>query len=254
MITFDRKFWEFHALYWAGVAIALFIYGLSYGHWQVALMRNIYSLAVGFSCSFFIGIVYQHKLPAGGSLRLLTILSLSVLGAMVSALILNPITFGLLGYDVQNISPSKLTQDGLYFVLFYLIWSLLFLQRAGQTLLGDRSKPASQVEAINIIKGTHTLKLHPASICFIKAGGDYVEFFTENETYLKQGTIKFYEETLAGESFHRIHRSIIVNANKIVAISGPNKAQYFIKLKGGHEVRSSRKYQNKVASLIPVAD
>ncbi|MBT4256262.1 MAG: LytTR family transcriptional regulator [Gammaproteobacteria bacterium] len=254
MIILDKKFWKFHALYWLGVAVALFIYGLSYGHWQVALVRNIYSPIVGFSCSYFIGIFYQNKLSASGGLRLLTILALSVLGAIVSAMILNPITYGLLGYDIQNMSPGNLTQDGLYFVLFYLIWSLLFLQRGGQTLLGNEPAPQSRIETINVSKGAKKLKLQPSDICFIQASGDYVEFFTEVEAYLKQGTIGFYEEELAAESFHRIHRSIIINADKIISISGPSKAQYFIKLEGGHEVRSSRNYQDQVAGLIPTAN
>jgi len=254
VLALVKGFWKFHTLYWAGVAIALFIYGLSYGHWQVALVRNIYSPFIGFSFSYFIGLLYQSKLPAGGGARLVTIYILSCLGAMVSALVVNPITYAMLGYEIQNLGPKNLTQDGLYFVLFYLIWSMLFLQQRGETLLGSKLPPKMLMEAINVNKGSQKLKLMPLDICFIQASGDYVEFFTEADTYLKQGTIGYYEEALSEGPFHRVHRSIIINGAKITSISGPNKGQYFIQLAGGHEVRSSRSYQDKINTLIPAAD
>ncbi len=254
MAALDKSFWKFHALYWMGVAIALFIYGLSYGHWQVALVRNIYSPLAGFSISYFIGLFYQNNLSSGGASRLLTIIALSCLGAIISALMVNPITYSMLGVDIQNMGAENLTQDWLYFVLFYLIWSLLFLQHQGQTLLGKGEQSRGMMEAIDVSKGQQKLKLEPADICFIQASGDYVEFFTEADSYLKQGSIGFYAEALAAGPFHRIHRSIIINSSKIDSVSGPNKGQYFIKLAGGQEVRSSRSYQDTVSSLIPTAN
>ncbi|MCP4411239.1 MAG: LytTR family transcriptional regulator [Gammaproteobacteria bacterium] len=71
--------------------------------------------------------------------------------------------------------------------------------------------------------------------------------------YLKQGTIAFYEEALESSGFVRIHRSIIINKQKIQSISGPNKGQFWINLGDNHEVRSSRKYQNLVEQILPKA-
>jgi hypothetical protein len=232
--------------------VALFLYGLTYGHAQVALVRNIYNPLVGMACSYLIRAVYDGAYPAGFAGRLLLIAALSLAAALISALVVNPITFGLLGYELADLPFRTLLQDVLYFVLLYLVWSLLYLQLAGKSLGSTPSAPG-QMELINVSKGSRVFKLDPANICCIKASGDYVEFCTNAESYLKSGTISFYERALQNGPFVRIHRSIIVNRDKIVSVAGPTKGQYWIKLQDGQELRSSRRYREVVEALTPEA-
>ena len=252
MIRSTRDFWVFHAVFWLLAGMALFLYGLTYGHAQVALVRNIYNPIVGLACSYLIRAVYDGWYPAGFVGRLLLIVGLSLAGALISALVVNPITFGLLGYDLGDLSLHALLQDGLYFVLLYIVWSLLYLQFTDKPLASPPSATA-QLESINVTKGNQVLRLDPANISCIKASGDYVELVTGADSYLKQGTISFYEQALSQGPFVRIHRSIIVNRDKIAAISGPAKGQYWIKMQDGQELRSSRRYQEVVESLLPEA-
>ena len=252
MIRSPRDFWIFHAVFWLLAAVALFLYGLTYGHVKVALVRNLYNPLVGFACSYLIRAVYEHRFPAGLGKRLFLMVALSILGALVSALVVNPITFSLLGYELNNVPLRSLLQDGLYFVLLYLVWSLLYLQLTGKSLVVAPVATAVQ-EAINVTKGNQVFKLDLANISCIKASGDYVELCTANASYLKQGTIAFYEQTLNPDEFVRIHRSIIVNRDKIVSVAGPSKGQFWITLEGGQELRSSRRYQHVVEALMPEA-
>jgi DNA-binding LytR/AlgR family response regulator len=253
MITSNRDFWIFHAVYWAFVGLVLFLYGLTYGHWEVALVRNIYNPLVGFGCSYLIRAVYNHGMPPTFPRRLLLILVLSGLGALVSSLVVNPVTYALLGYDLQNLALRNVLQDGLYFLLFYLVWSLLYLQLVGKTLTGASSTAVAVLDAISVTKNNRKLKLDPLNISYIQASGDYVEFFTGQESYLKKGTISSYEQSLASGPFVRIHRSIIINTQKIQSVSGPSKGQFWINLGEDHEVRSSRNYQQVVEGLLPEA-
>lgn len=252
MIRSTRNFWVFHVVFWLLAGAALFLYGLTYGHAQVALVRNIYNPLVGLACSYVIRAVYDGAYPAGFTGRLLLIAGLSTGGALVSALVVNPITFGLLGYELGELPLRTLLQDGLYFVLLYMVWSLLYLQFTGKPLASPPSAPTG-LASINVTKGNRVLKLDPANISCIKASGDYVELVTGADSYLKQGTISFYEQALGGGPFVRIHRSIIVNSDKIVAISGPAKGQYWVQLQDGEELRSSRRYRQVVESLMPEA-
>ena len=100
----------------------------------------------------------------------------------------------------------NLFRDILYFVLLYLVWSLLYLQLIGKSLVSASAAPV-QMEPINVTKGSQVSKLDPANICCIKASGDYVEFCTSAESYLKSGTISFYERALENGPFFGIHRS-----------------------------------------------
>ena len=257
-----RKFWIFHASFWLLAGLALFIYGLGYGHWQVALVRNIYSPVLGFGVSFLMSIAYGARLPDQTPYRLLFILGASFVGAVISSVIVNPITYGMLGHDLRTLTPLEFLTDGLYFTLLYLVWSLLYLQLSNMPLFkaaaSDEVGPAplasmGGVETINVEKSGAKMKLHVADITHIVASGDYVELFTETDQYMKLGAIGSYEEMLAEGPFKRIHRSIIVNAAKIQSVSGPAKGQYFITLEGGHEVRSSRNAQSLVETLLPKA-
>ena len=252
MIRAPRDFWIFHAVFWLLAAVVLFLYGLTYGHVEVALVRNLYNPVVGFAFSFLIRAVYDHRLPATFGMRLLLMVAMAFLGALVSALVVNPITFSLLGYDLSELPLGRMLQDGLYFVLLYLVWSLLYLQLTGKSLVAAPVATAAR-DTINVTKGNQVFKLDPANITCIKASGDYVELCTVSASYLKQGTIGFYEKTLNSDSFLRIHCSIIVNRDKIASVAGAGKGQFWIKLEDGQELRSSRRYQAVVETLMPEA-
>lgn len=252
MIRSGRDFWIFHVTFWVLAAAALFLYGLTYGHVRVAVVRNLYNPLVGFGFSYLIKTVYDSRLPPGLARRLVLVVGLSFLGALVSAMVVNPITFALLGYEIGDLSLRNLLQDGLYFALLYLVWSLLYLQLAGRSL-GPAPPEAAGAETISVTKGNQVFNLDLAKIVCIKASGDYVELCTSTESYLKHGTIKSYERALSRGAFVRVHRSVIVNRDAIVSVSGPAKGQYWIKLRDGQEVRSSRGYREVVESLTPEA-
>lgn len=257
MIRSPRDFWKFHAIFWLLAAVVLFLYGLTYGHVKVAVIRNLYNPIVGFACSYLFRAVYENHFPTTFGRRLLVMVGLAFLGALVSSLVVNPITYGLLGYELSELPLGNLLQDGLYFVLLYLVWSLLYLQLTSKSLVAAPVKvvvhEAAAQETINVTKGNQVFKLDPANISCIKASGDYVELYTENASYLKQGTIGFYELALSPHSFVRIHRSIIVNCDKIVSVATASKGQFWITLDDGQELRSSRRYQSVVESLTPEA-
>ena len=109
------------------------------------------------------------------------------------------------------------------------------------------------METISVTKGNQVFKLDLAKIACIKASGDYVELCTSSGSYLKHGTISSYEKALGEGAFARVHRSVIVNREQIVSVSGPAKGQFWIKLQDGQEIRSSRRYRAVVESLTPEA-
>jgi hypothetical protein len=252
MIRSGRHFWIFHVTFWGLAAAALFAYGLTYGHFQVALVRNLYNPLVGFAFSYLMKTIYDNRFPSGFGLRMSLIVGLSLLGALVSALVVNPITFGLLGYDIGELPLRNLLQDGLYFVLLYLVWSLLYLQLTGRSL-APVPADTTGMGTISVTKGNQVFKLDLAKIACIKASGDYVELFTGSGSYLKHGTISSYEKELDKDTFLPVHRSVIVNRDHVVSVSGPAKGQFWITLRDGQEIRSSRGYKEVVESLVPAA-
>jgi len=64
------------------------------------------------------------------------------------------------------------------------------------------------------------VRLKKDDILFMESMRDYVKFVTPGKTYITYSTLKSMEEKLAGPSFVKVHRSYIININKIDDIRG----------------------------------
>jgi hypothetical protein len=76
-------------------------------------------------------------------------------------------------------------------------------------------------------------------IIYIEAEGDYVRIITDNGKYIKEDTMKYYEAGLPPSKFVRVHRSHIVNVEKILRIELYEKQNQMLTLKNGDQVRAS---------------
>jgi len=78
-----------------------------------------------------------------------------------------------------------------------------------------------------------------ADIVFIESEGDYVMINSKGGKYLKEKTMKYFEQHLDSNTFIRVHRSFIININEISRIELFEKESYIIKLKNGAQVKAS---------------
>lgn len=85
-----------------------------------------------------------------------------------------------------------------------------------------------------------------ADIDWIDAAGDYMCVHAGDETYVLRGTMKQLEEILNPEFFLRIHRSTIVNRDRVRTLRPHRNGEYFLRLNGGQELKLSRNYKHQV--------
>ena len=83
----------------------------------------------------------------------------------------------------------------------------------------------------------------------VTASGDYVEIHVADSSFLKKETIAALENLLDPHTFCRVHRSSIVNANKITGITSRGSGTYALSTASGRVVTSSRSYRNAVKDL-----
>ena len=76
-------------------------------------------------------------------------------------------------------------------------------------------------------------------IVYIQSDGDYVQLITEDGKYIKEETMKYFEANLHPQKFVRIHRSYIVNVEKIARIELFEKNSQMLMLKNGHQIKAS---------------
>jgi len=73
----------------------------------------------------------------------------------------------------------------------------------------------------------------------MQADGDYVQIFTEQAKFLKEQTMKYFEEHLPDNQFVRVHRSVIVNVEMISRIELYEKQSQLLTLKTGQQIKAS---------------
>jgi two-component system LytT family response regulator len=83
--------------------------------------------------------------------------------------------------------------------------------------------------------------LNVSDITSLSADGDYVRINTEGKSYLKSGTMNYYEKMLDPRAFIRIHRSHLVNIAAINKIEPYQKENYLVFLNGGTKLPASKK-------------
>jgi hypothetical protein len=94
------------------------------------------------------------------------------------------------------------------------------------------------IDRISVKEGSQIHIVRLEEILYLQAYGDYVMLFTDKGKYIKEQTMKFFELHLP-LSFVRIHRSCIVNSEKIARVELFGKESYNVYLKNGISVRAS---------------
>jgi len=86
-------------------------------------------------------------------------------------------------------------------------------------------------------------------IDWIESAGNYVDIHAGDQTHLLRETMSNLEVKLNPEHFIRIHRSAIVNLNRIIDIQ-PSGYDFMVRMQNGKSLNMSRKYKEKLNNLI----
>jgi len=96
--------------------------------------------------------------------------------------------------------------------------------------------------------------LKTSEIDWIEAEGDYVKFHVTGRTHLMRGTMAALEARLDPARFIRIHRSTIVNVDRLRKLSPSFEGEYAVVLHDGTKLRLSRGYHDRIKALLGRVD
>lgn len=96
------------------------------------------------------------------------------------------------------------------------------------------------------------LFLDLTDIDWIEAVGYYACIHAGHETHVMRRTLLELERDLGGERFIRIHRSIIVNLERIRGLELQNAGEYEVVLKSQTRLRLSRRYRKGLQKRLGV--
>ncbi len=110
--------------------------------------------------------------------------------------------------------------------------------------------PGQTLERIVLRDGTKIHIIPIAKLDYVEAQDDYTALHTEKKSYLKQQTIASFEAQLDPQKFVRIHRSYIVNLDRIVRIEPYTRDSRVVVLRDGEQLPVSRPGYARLKSLL----
>lgn len=105
-------------------------------------------------------------------------------------------------------------------------------------------------ERIAVRTRGRVVMVRPQKIDYVEGAGDYVELHTENDTHLHRETMERMEKRLTSHGFQRIHRSTIVNLDRVEALTTDAHGSYHVCLEEGPRLKLSRSYRESFEEAI----
>jgi two-component system LytT family response regulator len=136
------------------------------------------------------------------------------------------------------------------------------LQRAKRRVSGGSSLPAPAdlarsarapahfAERLVVKDGTRVFIIALAKLEYAEAQDDYVALTSEGRQHLKQQTISSLESALDPSRFLRIHRSYIVNLEKVTRIEPYSKDNHVVVLSNGKQLPVSRSGYTRLRAIL----
>lgn len=103
---------------------------------------------------------------------------------------------------------------------------------------------------LTIRDGSEVALVPMADIDWVDAAGDYMCVHALGQTHVMRSTMKALERQLDAERFTRIHRSTIVNIDRVVKVGSHINGEFFLTLKCGTRLKMSRTYRDRIDRIL----
>ena len=99
-------------------------------------------------------------------------------------------------------------------------------------------------------RGNEHFFVPATDVDWIDVADNYLRLHVGGKSHFSRGTMKQAEDELDPSQFVRIHRSAMVQVDRIRAIRSHDSGGHIIELKDGVQLKSSRQYINRVNDLL----
>ena len=117
-------------------------------------------------------------------------------------------------------------------------------------MVASARRPGAYLERILIRSGTKVDVIPVGRIDYVQARDDYVGFMVGGRELLKQQTLADLEGQLDPGRFVRIHRSCILNLDRLARLELATRQSYVAILKDGTELPVSRSGYARLNALL----
>ena len=125
------------------------------------------------------------------------------------------------------------------------------LDRAKQKIAAGKSVPA-KLERLVVKSAGEVAFVNLSEVDWIEAADYYAALHVGPKTHLLRRSMAELEQDLDAEVFCRIHRSTIVNLERVQGLKLGEDGDYRVLIQNGPELRLSRRYRKQVQSRMGV--
>lgn len=126
-------------------------------------------------------------------------------------------------------------------------------ERRTERAAASEPNPATPLQRILVKERDTLFFVKVEDIDWIEAAGDYVSLHVGSKSHLLRESMTGMEARLDDGTFVRIHRSTIVNVERIHKLNSYFHGDYIVYLQDGTELRLSRRYWNRLERLLGTA-
>ena len=115
-----------------------------------------------------------------------------------------------------------------------------------------RTEPQSYIERLPIRRQGKVEILDLESVDWIAAAGNYVELHIDGKRHLHRSPLSQFARRLDPQRFVRIHRSTVVNVERVRSMQATPQGDFKLQLDTGDELRLSRRFRealDRIASM-----
>lgn len=124
------------------------------------------------------------------------------------------------------------------------------LARAKEKLARYAPKQRRPISRIAVKSRNQTLFLNVADIDWIEAASYYACIHIGTVTHILRRTLQELEQDLDAQAFARIHRSIIVNLERVRGLALQDGGEYEVVLHSSERLRLSRRYRKRIQERL----
>ncbi|WP_379089044.1 LytR/AlgR family response regulator transcription factor [Pedobacter sp. UC225_65] len=180
---------------------------------------------------------------------------LSVVLPSILHLLLFPIVVWILSalffdhtYSILATLNYTLSEDLYKYILIYGSAALIFSYR--KTPYPSSNLPIPFLQKITVNMGRNYITIPVEDILFIAASAPYIAIHTAENSHLHTETLKSMSDKLDPQQFIRVHKSTVININKVVSYKSRLNGDYDLLLSTGETVRLSRNYAQSYKQLL----
>jgi two-component system LytT family response regulator len=118
------------------------------------------------------------------------------------------------------------------------------------SLLADRASGQKPAQRLVIKSGGRITFLRAEEIDWVEAAGNYLRLHVGKEEHLLRETMNGLEARLDPQHFLRIHRSTIVNLERVKQMQASFHGEYVVLLHDGTRLTLSRGYRDKLQEIL----